>query len=135
MLQGIPCRASAMAAANPPMPPPAMSARPCMEEAALSRGRPRRRRRHEDAKWRVALGCVKRAVVLVHGRAIGTYDRGLVAHVEIDMGMIEGRRRPHALKLLDANPDPADALVVHGMGHESLRHGWCSSFVVGLAGA
>jgi hypothetical protein len=51
-----------------------------------------------------------------------------VAHIEIDVGVIVRRRRPHALELLDADPDPVDALIVHEMGHERLSHNRRSAF-------
>ena len=57
------------------------------------------------------------------GRAIGADDLRLMPHVEIDVGMIVGRRRAHALEFLDADLDPVDALVVHQMRHERLSHG------------
>jgi hypothetical protein len=46
----------------------------------------------------------------------------LVPHVEIDVGVIVRRGRPQALELLDADPDPVDALIVHEMRHERLGH-------------
>jgi UTP-glucose-1-phosphate uridylyltransferase len=61
-------------------------------------------------------------VVQKERRAIGADDLRLVPHIEIDVRVIERRRRPHALELLDADPDPVDALVVHQMRHEGLGH-------------
>jgi hypothetical protein len=60
------------------------------------------------------------------GRAIRADNVRLVAHVEIDVGVIVRRGRPHALEFLDADLDPVDALVVHQMRHERLSHGRCS---------
>ena len=56
------------------------------------------------------------------GRTIGADDLLIVPHIEIDMRVIVRRGRAHALELLDADHDPIDALVVHEMRHQSLRH-------------
>ena len=69
--------------------------------------------------------CVEGRIVVEQGRAIRADELGLIAHIEIDMGMVERRRRAHALEFLDADPDTVDALVVHEMRHQRLSHGSC----------
>ena len=43
-------------------------------------------------------------------------------HIQVDVRMILGRRRAHALELLDAGLDPVDAYVIHEVWHERLGH-------------
>src|SRR6185369_2365754 len=120
----MPLRASAMAAVRPPMPPPAIRMFLCFFAISpLGRGRSGRRGRDVDAAWRFALSLLDCRVVSEKRRAIGADDLRLMPHVEIDVGMVEGWRGPHALELLDADPDPVDAFVVHEMRNDHLRHG------------
>src|SRR4029453_12657130 len=122
----MPLRANAMAAVSPPMPPPAITMFLCVFAISLlGRGRAGRRGRDVDAARRLAFALLDCRIVDEKRRAIGKHDLRLMPHVEIDVGMVEGWRRPHALELLDADPDPVDAFVVHEMRHDRLRHGRC----------
>src|SRR6185437_6025974 len=124
----MPLRASAMAAVSPPIPPPAIRIFLCFFAISpLGRGRPGRRGRDVDAAWRLTLALLDCRVVGEKRRAIGAHDLRLLPHVEIDVGMVEGRCGTHALELLDADPDPVDAFVVHEMRNDRLRHGRCVS--------
>ena len=91
-------------------------------EARSSLRRAGRCRRHINATLWVAFARAKRGIVRIKGRAIGADELGIVPHIEIDMRMIVRRARAHALEFLDADPDPAGALVVDEMRHQRLRH-------------
>jgi hypothetical protein len=56
-----------------------------------------------------------------------------VTHIEVNMGVVVGGRRAHALELLDADPDTVDAFVVHEMRHKGLGHGVVAVSPSGLA--
>src|SRR5690348_7480240 len=120
------CRASASAAVSPPIPPPAirywLSGVPLVITFRLGRGRTRWRGRHIDASRRVTLSIRERCIVQKERRAIGADDLLVIPHVEINVGVVGGRARAHALKFLDADLDLVDALVVYEMRHQRLRH-------------
>src|SRR5215467_15786057 len=119
-----PVLASASARARPPMPPPTMSTgsdigQPCAQPAS-GRGGPGVRVHQATRRF----CCVERqaGVVNIKCRAVRTQDLIVCAHVEVDVGMIEGRPRAHALELLDADRDFFNAAVVGEMRDEGGCH-------------
>src|SRR6476659_3723260 len=123
----MPLRESAMAVVRPPTPPPTTSTRACGRNVVM-RGRSSLRcagrgGRHEHAGLRIALGGFKGWIVVVQRRAIRTDQIRPIAHIEINVRMVEGRRGAHALEFLDADLDAVDAFVVYEMRHQRLSHG------------
>src|SRR6516225_12373166 len=111
-----PILARAKARARPAMPPPAIRTGSDIDErrgAASGRAGPGVGV-HQAPH---GLGRIGREAggVDVEGRAVGAQDLAVGPHVEIDVRMIEGWPRTHALELLDADRDVFDARVVGEM--------------------
>ena len=76
----------------------------------------------DKAAFRIALIGLEARVVDIERRAIGTQDLAVLSHVEVDMGMIEGRPGAHAVEFLDADEDALGAGVVCEMRDQCSGH-------------
>jgi len=69
---------------------------------------------------------VKRGLVFKQGRAIGADSFRIVAHVDENMRMIEGRQRADAHEFLRAHTHERDTRLVVEMGRGMFSHGFLS---------
>ncbi len=77
-----------------------------------------------ETVFRITLGGLEARIMDIECRAVGAEDLIVLTHVEVDVGMVEGRPSAHAIEFLDADEDSFSAGVVckmrnHCSGHAS----------------
>src|SRR5690606_8835086 len=113
-----PARARQRALTSPPMPAPAMRT-----GALTARDRePGSGGLGPQAAGGLGLGRPERRIVAVEGRAIRADDLRLIAHVEEDVRMVEGRAGADAHELPHADRDRLDTPVVAEVRHHLIGH-------------
>src|SRR5690606_31368605 len=125
-----PLRANAIAAASPAMPAPATTIwrRRCTSIALIPLSASGSARRIEAAS-RLGLVCLQLWIVDIERRTIAADDLVAVAHVYVDVGMVQRRRGAHAFEFLDADFDLGMAGIVVEMRCRMSRH-LCLSWTV-----
>jgi hypothetical protein len=61
-------------------------------------------------------------IVDEEGGAVGAHDLIVRAHIEVNVRMVDGRSRAHALKLFHTDMDFFDSDVVMEMRYSNFRH-------------
>jgi pimeloyl-ACP methyl ester carboxylesterase len=76
---------------------------------------------YEAVLW-IAFGGFETRIVDVKRRAVGAEDLIVLTHIKIDVRVVEGRPRAHAIELLDADEDSLGAHVICEMRNNCSGH-------------